>query len=436
MIEQLRPTKLLRLTENNSVEKNFNTILQQNNKIQVRTSIGVLIIYYFLLTMFQATLKTYYPIKGQNVIYSLRAIFLVLIIFVFFFENLAYQFRIFKNIYVGIFILGTIPIALQSYYVEQTDFRVVEMQEQLVLLITAAFITIFDFIDVLLLGVVQTAEYFTVYGLKDDITLNYTFFWCISVIFIFVKKFNLIQNNIHTFNNLQRTLYQKKQYVQIVSQLLPKHMLQKMSSIGSLNNKLELTDQFDNVTILFADISGFTAYSNQVQSPKQVVKLLRELFEGFDKQCLKFQVYKMYTIGDCYVVLGLNQTFNRTPEIIQKECKNVVGMGLKMIEIIEDVRKKIFDGLGMRIGVHTGSTIGGIIGTDIVRYDIYGKDCLIANKMESNGVKGRLMVSEATKQVLERDKDCQYTFDFHKEVEIDKYVEEGQPKHIKAYLVS
>lgn len=99
-------------------------------------------------------------------------------------------------------------------------------------------------------------------------------------------------------------------------------MLQKMSSIGSLNNKLELTDQFDNVTILFADISGFTAYSNQVQSPKQVVKLLRELFEGFDKQCLKFQVYKMYTIGDCYVVLGLNQTFNRTPEIIQKECKN------------------------------------------------------------------------------------------------------------------
>lgn len=106
MIEQLRPTKLLRLTENNSVEKNFHTILQQNNKIQVRTSIGVLIIYYFLLTMFQATLKTYYPIKGQNVIYSLRAIFLVLIIFVFFFENLAYQFRIFKNIYVGIFILG------------------------------------------------------------------------------------------------------------------------------------------------------------------------------------------------------------------------------------------------------------------------------------------------------------------------------------------
>lgn len=169
---------------------------------------------------------------------------------------------------------------------------------------------------------------------------------------------------------------------------------------------MELTDHFDNVTILFADISGFTEYSNKVNSPQLVVKLLRELFEGFDKECHKLQVYKMYTIGDCYVVLGLNQTYNRTDEVIAKECNNVVKMGLKMLEIIEDVRKKCFEGLGMRIGVHTGSTIGGIIGTDIVRYDIYGKDCLIANKMESNGVKGRLMLSEATKKILEKQRDC------------------------------
>lgn len=58
----------------------------------------------------------------------------------------------------------------------------------------------------------------------------------------------------------------------------------------------------------------------------------------------------------------------------------------------------------MRIGIHTGNIYGGIIGTDIVRYDIYGKDVSIANKMESNGVEGRVMISETTKNILEGSK--------------------------------
>lgn len=60
-----------------------------------------------------------------------------------------------------------------------------------------------------------------------------------------------------------------------------------------------------------------------------------------------------------------------------------------------------------------------------MRYDIYGRDVLIANKMESNGVVGNLMISEATKNVLEKDKDCIYRFEFDKNVDIDKYVEPG-----------
>ena len=87
-------------------------------------------------------------------------------------------------------------------------------------------------------------------------------------------------------------------------------------------------------------------------------------------------------------------------------------MGFSMIEIIRDVRKKInFEKLDMRIGIHTvsfiffiiqGHVIGGIIGTDIVRYDIYGKDVSIANKMESNGEEGHIMISDVTKGIIER----------------------------------
>ena len=122
-----------------------------------------------------------------------------------------------------------------------------------------------------------------------------------------------------------------------------------MLSMGSIN-KVELTDYLERVTLLFADIAGFTAYSGSV-APLQVVKMLRSLFEEFDKLCLKFKVYKMYTIGDCYVVMGFNDKNKRK---FLDEVKNTINMGFAMINIIANVRKEIkFEKLGMRIGVHT-----------------------------------------------------------------------------------
>lgn len=114
--------------------------------------------------------------------------------------------------------------------------------------------------------------------------------------------------------------------------------------------------------------------------------MLKNLFVEFDRKCYELDVYKLYTIGDCYVVIGMTDFNNRNPVL---EAKNVVDLGFEMIKIIEKVRKQInFDGLDMRIGIHTGSVLGGVMGTDIVRYDIYGPDVLIANKMESNGMRG------------------------------------------------
>lgn len=84
------------------------------------------------------------------------------------------------------------------------------------------------------------------------------------------------------------------------------------------------------------------------------------------------------------------------------EARNTVEMGFEMINIISRVREKIkYKELDMRIGIHTGTIIGGVLGTDIVRYDIYGPDVLIANKMESKGEKGKVQVSDVTKKTLE-----------------------------------
>ena len=111
---------------------------------------------------------------------------------------------------------------------------------------------------------------------------------------------------------------------------------------------------FHDVTLLFADIAGFTKYSAGVK-PQDVVKMLKNLFTEFDKVCVKHKVYKVYTIGDCYVVMGFLQAKDRDPV---REAKNVVNMGLSMIEIIRNVRSLInFQELDMRIGIHTVKNI-------------------------------------------------------------------------------
>lgn len=119
-----------------------------------------------------------------------------------------------------------------------------------------------------------------------------------------------------------------------------------------LQNELQnqqLIDSFDDVTILFADIAGFTKYSSSVTA-LEVVDMLRELFTEFDKLCKDFDVYKLYTIGDCYVVLGFLDANARNPD---KETLNVVLMACSMLDIIEDLKGRIdFSELNMRIGIH------------------------------------------------------------------------------------
>lgn len=76
-----------------------------------------------------------------------------------------------------------------------------------------------------------------------------------------------------------------------------------------------MTDEFNNVSILFADIKGFTDYSNMhKENPQEVVSMLRKLFENFDKLCIKYKVYKLYTIGDCYVVFSFTNASKRSKE--------------------------------------------------------------------------------------------------------------------------
>lgn len=119
----------------------------------------------------------------------------------------------------------------------------------------------------------------------------------------------------------------------------------------------EATDELKDVTILFADIAGFSKYCASVE-PEEVVKMLSELFHEFDQMCVRLKVYKVYTIGDCYVALGFNN--KNSDELISgaTDADNIIQMGIAMIRIIQVVKEQInHPGLNMRIGVHTVNLI-------------------------------------------------------------------------------
>lgn len=118
---------------------------------------------------------------------------------------------------------------------------------------------------------------------------------------------------------------------QFVNRLLPKHIQESINKPGVKQSTL-----YSNVTLLYADIVGFTDFSNK-HSPRQVVAMLSSLFTDFDKECNRLHLFKIYTIGDCYVLMSfLDKNDRRSPA---EEANAVAQSGISMIKIINRVRE-------------------------------------------------------------------------------------------------
>lgn len=198
--------------------------------------------------------------------------------------------------------------------------------------------------------------------------------------------------------------------------LMPPHVIQNLKDANPV------ADILYKVTLLYADIVKFTDYSAG-REPVEIVQMLTELFNNFDRATETCNVYKVHTIGDCYVVMSFTGEVPLNERNYVDEAKNVIHMGEEMIRIIRQVREMFHDNqIDMRIGIHTGTVIAGIIGTQVVRYDIFGSDVLLANKMESAGMQGKINISENTKLLLQGEENANgllpYYFVFNKVVEI------------------
>lgn len=136
-----------------------------------------------------------------------------------------------------------------------------------------------------------------------------------------------------------------------------------------------------NVTILYADVVNYTFITTQLPV-KSLVDVLHELFVKFDEAAKEFNVLRIKFLGDCYYCVS------GVPIKNKHHAKSCVDLGLRMIKDIRDVRMSRDLNIDMRIGIHSGSIISGVIGACKWQYDIWSRDVIIANKMESTGEAG------------------------------------------------
>ncbi|MEG4108283.1 adenylate/guanylate cyclase domain-containing protein [Microcoleus sp. S13_C5] len=148
-------------------------------------------------------------------------------------------------------------------------------------------------------------------------------------------------------------------------------------------------EHFEEATILFADIVGFTTISARIE-PMQLVAGLNQIFSAFDQLTEKYGLEKIKTIGDAYMVVG------GLPVSRSDHAEAIANMALDMHAYMQDVQNIFGESLQIRIGINTGPVIAGVIGIKKFIYDLWGDAVNIASRMESHGKPGYIQVTDAT----------------------------------------
>ncbi len=150
-----------------------------------------------------------------------------------------------------------------------------------------------------------------------------------------------------------------------------------------------IADDYEDATVLFADLVGFTPLAASL-GPAATVGLLDRLFSTFDTLAERHGLEKIKTIGDAYMAVG------GVPDVCTDHPGRVVAMGLDMLDAAASVAAEVGRPLDLRIGVHTGPLVAGVIGTHKFIYDLWGDTVNVASRLESNGVIGAVQMSEVT----------------------------------------
>ena len=182
--------------------------------------------------------------------------------------------------------------------------------------------------------------------------------------------------------------FQQEQSEKLLLNILPKPIAERLKAKQST-----IADSFADVSVLFADIVGFTELSARM-SPTELVKRLNVIFSHFDQLAEKYGVEKIKTIGDAYMVVGgLPMPRDDHAEAI---AQMALGMQAKIAKLCADTGEK----LAIRVGINSGPVVAGVIGVSKFTYDLWGDTVNVAARMEATGNAGRIQVTDVTYELL------------------------------------
>ena len=166
--------------------------------------------------------------------------------------------------------------------------------------------------------------------------------------------------------------------------ILPESIAERLKNGESL-----IADDFEDSTVLFADLAGFTKLSSTI-SATDVVMQLNSIFSLFDGLLIKYSLEKIKTIGDCYMLAG------GLPKPDKNHADSVARMALEMLDIIKEINTKTNQSLKVRIGINSGPVAAGVIGKEKFIYDLWGDTVNVASRMETFGSNSKIHVSSST----------------------------------------
>ena len=170
--------------------------------------------------------------------------------------------------------------------------------------------------------------------------------------------------------------------------VLPKAIAERLKA-----GQRTIVDSFIDSTVLFADIVGFTRIASK-QSPHRTVQLLNEIFSGFDRIAEQFELEKIKTIGDAYMMVS------GVPSIRADHAEACANAAFELLETVRMFNRRHQLEWSIRIGMNSGPVVAGIIGTKKFSYDLWGDTVNIASRMESHGQPGQIQISEVTMKLL------------------------------------
>ncbi|ABJ79594.1 GAF domain-containing protein [Leptospira borgpetersenii serovar Hardjo-bovis] len=204
------------------------------------------------------------------------------------------------------------------------------------------------------------------------------------------KRNRELKDSLEEINMLNKGLEKERQKSEsLLLNILPKSTAERLKAGESV-----IADYIKKSTVLFADIVGFSKLSTQIPTPNQLVEILNQIFTCFDDIASKYHLEKIKTIGDCYMLAG------GIPIATEDHAEKIALAAIDMIQGLKHLQKSWKYEFNIRIGIHTGDVVAGVIGKNKFVYDLWGDSVNTASRMESHGEPGKIHCSEAVYESL------------------------------------